>query len=75
MISKGTINPLNTVAVSNSTSNGNRKAIIKNCVPFTDCRSETNNTQIDNAKGIDVVTPMYNLIECNNNYSKTSGRL
>ena len=44
-------------------------------MPFTDCRSETNNTQIDNAKGIDVVTPMYNLIECNNNYSKTSGRL
>ena len=56
-------------------SNWNRKAIIKSCASFTDCRSETNNTQIDNAKGIDVITPMYNLIECSNNYSKTSGRL
>ena len=32
-----------------------------------------NNTEIDNAKYIDVVTPMYNLIECNNKYLKTSG--
>ena len=34
-----------------------------------------NNTQIDNAKYIDVVIPMYNLIEYSNNYSKTSGSL
>ena len=32
---------------------------------------EINNTQIDNAKHTDVVTPMYNLIEYSNNYSKT----
>ena len=40
--------------------------------PFT---SEINNTQIDNAKDIDIVTPMYNLIEYRDNYSKTSGSL
>ena len=37
--------------------------------------SEINNKQIDNAKDIDVVMPMYNLIEYSNNYSKISGSL
>ena len=44
-------------------------------MPFTDCVSEINNTQIDNAKYIGVVMPMYNLIEYSDNYSKTSGNL
>ena len=34
--------------------------------------SEINNTEVDNAKDLDVVMPMYNLIECSDNYSKTS---
>ena len=49
--------------------------IFKKCAPFTDCKSEINNTQIDNAKYIDVVMSIYNLIENSNNYSKTSGCL
>ena len=53
----------------------NKGVIFKNCAPFTDCISEINNTQIDNAKYIDVVMPMYNLIEYSDNYSKTSGSL
>ena len=53
----------------------NKKVIFKNCAPFTDCTSEVNNTQIDNAKDLDVVMPMYNLIEYSDNYSKTSGSL
>ena len=36
----------------------NKGVIFKNCAPFTDCISEINNTQIDNAKYIDVVMPM-----------------
>ena len=36
----------------------NKGAILKNCVPFTDCVSNINVTQIDNAKYIDVVMPM-----------------
>ena len=47
----------------------------KNCAPFTNCISEINNTQIDNTKYIDIVMPMYNLIEYSDNYSKTSGSL
>ena len=42
---------------------------------LTDCISEINNTKLDNAKYIDVVMPMYNLIEYSDNYSKTSGSL
>ena len=52
-----------------------RKKIFKNCAPFTKCISKINNTQIDNAKDIDIVMPMYNLIEYSDNYSKTSGSL
>ena len=47
----------------------------KNCVPFTNCISEINNAQIDNAKDIDIIMPMYNLIEYSDNYAKTSGSL
>ena len=36
--------------------------IFKNCASFTDCISEINRNQIDNAKYIDVVMPMHNLI-------------
>ena len=41
--------------------------VFENCTPYTDCISEINNTQLDNAEDIDVVTPMYNLIEYSNN--------
>ena len=34
-----------------------------------------NNTQVDNAKDIVLVVPMYNLIECSDNYFKTPGSL
>ena len=39
----------------------------KNCARFTNCISEINNTQIDNAKDIYIVMPMYNLIEYSDN--------
>ena len=47
----------------------------KNCAPFINCISEINNTQVDNAKDIDIVMPMYNLIEYSDNYAKTTGSL
>ena len=43
--------------------------------PLINCKSEINNREIDNAKDIDIVMPMYNLIEHSHNYSKTSGSL
>ena len=47
----------------------------KNCAPFTNCINEINNTQVDNAKDIYIVMPMYNLIEYSDNYAKTTGSL
>ena len=41
----------------------NKIVIFKNCVPFTDCISKINNNQIGNAKYINVVISMYNLIK------------
>ena len=46
----------------------------KNCAPFTKCLSRINNTDIDIARDIDIVMPIYSLIEYSDNYSKTSGR-
>ena len=46
-----------------------------NITPITDCINEINNTQVDNAKYIDAVLPIYNLIEYSNNYLKTSGSI
>ena len=72
---KGTISASNTAAAGAAVNNDNRKVIFKNCAPFTNCISEINNTQVDKAKDIDIVMPMYNLIEYSNNYVKTSGIL
>ena len=49
--------------------------MFKNCASFTNCIIEVNNTQIDNAKDIDIVMVMYNLIEYIDNYAKTTGIL
>ena len=48
---------------------------MNNCALFTDCISEINNFQIDNAKYIDAVIPMYNLIDNSDNYSKQIRKL
>ena len=42
------------------------------CAPFINCICEINNTQVDNAKDIDIVMPIYTLIEYSANYEKTS---
>ena len=51
------------------------KKTFQNCAPFTDCISEKNNVLVDNAKDIDVVTSMHNLICHSNIYLKTSESL
>ena len=44
-------------------------------MPFTDCISEINNTQIDNAKDIDGVVPIYRLMDYSGKFLKTSESL
>ena len=53
----------------------NKGVTFKNCAPFTKCISRISKTDIDNAHDIDIVMPMYDLIEYSDNYSKTSGNL
>ena len=72
---QGNITINNTAAAGAAANNTDNKVIFKNCAPFTNCISKINDTQIDNAESIDIVMPMYNLIEYSDNYSKTSGGL
>ena len=60
---KGNISVNNTAAEGAVTNNTNKKVMFKNCAPFTDCISKIDNIQDDDAKDIDIVMPMYNLIE------------
>ena len=66
---RGTITVNNTAAADTNANNANKKVIFKNCAPFTNCISQINNADLDNTKYIDIVMPMYNLIEYSDNYS------
>ena len=72
---KGNIAVNNNNGAGAAVNNTNKKVVFKNCAPFTNCISKINNTQIDDAQYIDIVMPMYNLIEYTENYFKTSGSL
>ena len=47
---KGTITVPNTAAEDAAVNNTNKKVIFKNCAPFTNCITEINNIQIDEAQ-------------------------
>ena len=49
--------------------------VFKNNAPFINCISKINGVKIDNAEDLDVVMPMYNLLEYSKNYRKTTGSL
>ena len=46
-----------------------------NCAPFTKCITKIDGTRIDDAENLDLVMPMYNLIEYSSNYSEKTGSL
>ena len=50
-----------------------KKLAFKNNAPFVSCISKINNTLINNAEDLDILMPMYNLLEYSKNYSKTTG--
>ena len=69
-VAKGTIN------VSNPNNDlYDQKLSFKNNAPFISCITKINNTLIDNAEDLDIVMPMYNLIEYSKSYSLITGRL
>ena len=49
--------------------------VFKNNAPFINCISKINGVKIDNAEDLDVVMPMYNLLEYSKNYKKATGSL
>ena len=51
------------------------KVTFKNCATFSKCRTEINETFVDEADIVDVSIPMYNLPKYSDNYSDTSGNL
>ena len=73
--------PNNTAANATATNNANnnafgeKKLVFKNNAPFINCISKINGVKIDNAEDLDVVMPMYNLLEYSKNYRKTTGSL
>ena len=50
-----------------------KKLSFKNNASFISCISKVNNTLIDDTEDLDIVMPMYNLLEYSKNYSKTRG--
>ena len=77
ILAKGTITiaAASNDAAARQVDKRDKSVVLKNCAPFTKCISKINSTYIDNAQDIDIVIPMYNLIEYNDYYSKTSGSL
>ena len=47
----------------------------KNCAWFIKCITKINGTTTDDAEDLDLVVPMYNLLECSSNYSETCSPL
>ena len=53
----------------------NRPVILKNNAPFVSCITRTNGELIEDVDDLDIVMPMYNLLEYRKNYRKTIGSL
>ena len=60
---------------NNDANKKNNSLVFKNNAPFINCISKINDIKIDNAEDLDVVMPMYNLLEYSKNYRKTTGSL
>ena len=64
-----------TVAGNQPRDRQNRSLILKNNAPFVSCITKINNELIEDADDLDIVMPMYNLLEYSKNYRKTIGSL
>ena len=73
--------PNNTAANANATNTANdnefgeKKLVFKNNTPFINCISKINGVKIDNEEDLDVIMPMYNILEYSKNYKKATGSL
>ena len=64
------------ITVTNPNNNGyDKKLAFKNNAPFISCISKINGESVENAEDLDIVMPMYNLLEYSKNYRKNTGSL
>ena len=63
------------VGANNIRDKKNRKLILKNNAPFVSCITRINGELIEDADDLDIVMPMYNLLEYSKNCRKTIGSL
>ena len=61
--------------VNNIRDKRNRSLILKNNAPFVSCITRINGELIEDPDDLDIVMPMYNLLEYSKNYRKTIGSL
>ena len=54
-----------------ATATDSKKVIFKNNAPFRSCLSKINNRFVDNAEDLNIIVPMYNLLEYRGSYSIT----
>ena len=73
--SKAYIKVKGMVDFTNLTAGKKGRFVLKNCAPFRSCSVKINHTVIDEQEFLDLVMPMYNLIEYSDNYAKTTGSL
>ena len=64
-----------TVEGNNNANKRNKNLVFKNNAPFINCITKINGIKIDNAEDLDVVMPMYNLLEYSKNYKKNNRKL
>ena len=60
----------NIVVTNPENAKRNKSDAFKNNAPFINCISKINGLQSDNAEDLDVLMPMYNLLEYSKNYKK-----
>ena len=58
------------IVTSPNNAKRNKSVTFKNNAPFINCITKINGIKIDNTEDLDVVMPMYNLLEYSKNYKK-----
>ena len=64
-----------TLQNNNNANKRNKNLVFKNNAPFINCITKINGKKTDNAEDLDVVMPMYNLLEYSKNYKKNNRKL
>ena len=63
---------INIIITNPDDANRNKEVVFESNASFINCISKMNGKKIDNAEDLDVVVPMYNLLEYSKNYRKTT---